>query len=391
MRMFRYTIPAGGSQSIHHAGNFIRGISGDARYELQIDEGQAIQFETGLAYTAPESFRQVRVVNTSDSAQTIEVAIASTRIEDNRLIAIQPVTLKPAGGIQALPEVNGDGTIAANADRRELLLRADIANQGNVYMGGVPLYPGDTMTLDVTGAVAVTADNAYLAGDEHYGSVEALLHFDDPGTTFTDTEGNTWTAFNGAEIVSDAEAIGGAHGAFVSTNDDYIEMTGGVDHQIDGEFCIEFNITPSVADPGVYWFTYTDGSNHIWLYADSNGEFVFLVFNNQVPGSQAITPGQRYHIAITRDAADQVRCFVDGVEVAGATSLAGGAGASQTIQLGGAPAVAGSGKGGRCHIDEFRLTVGEARYTANFTPSEEPHPERVTAVDGDRLHVAEVV
>lgn len=159
MRTFRYSIPAGGSQSIHHAGSFIRGINGAKRYQVQIDEDAPFEFETGMGYTAPEPFRQVRIINTDDATQVIEVAITTTRVEDNRLIATQPVAPKPAERLAPLTLVNGSGTIPANLARRQLMLRADRDNAGVLSVEGLPLYPGDAMELDVTGEVAVSAEN----------------------------------------------------------------------------------------------------------------------------------------------------------------------------------------------------------------------------------------
>jgi hypothetical protein len=67
-------------------GRFIRGLSAKQRYQLQFDDGPSTQFETGIAYESTEPFQQVRINNTADVEQVIEVAIADGYVDDNRLV-----------------------------------------------------------------------------------------------------------------------------------------------------------------------------------------------------------------------------------------------------------------------------------------------------------------
>lgn len=157
MKIYGYTVPAGGSQLIHRPGIYIRGISAALPYEIQLDDGPATGFETGLAYEAPEQFNFVRINNTADTAQFIEVAISYGEVSDNRLVG-GSIAPKPGELIQAVGDINGGGTIPSNPDRRQLIMRAGTGNSAPVRIAGLPLDPGDVFELDVTGSLAVTGD-----------------------------------------------------------------------------------------------------------------------------------------------------------------------------------------------------------------------------------------
>lgn len=86
MRVYRYGFQPGETRSINAVGRFIRGLAAKARYQIQFDDGPATEFETGIAYEAVEPFQQVRITNTADIEQIIEVAIADGFVDDNRLV-----------------------------------------------------------------------------------------------------------------------------------------------------------------------------------------------------------------------------------------------------------------------------------------------------------------
>lgn len=157
MRFYGYIIGAGESRLIQATGHYIRGISGDLRYQISLDDGPETGFMTGLAYAPPEPFRFVRVRNPQPVEQYIEVAIADSTISDNRLVG-GSIAPKPGGSIQAVGDIAGGGTIAANQDRRQLVMRASVDNANALTIAGLPLQPGDTFELDVTGEVDVGGD-----------------------------------------------------------------------------------------------------------------------------------------------------------------------------------------------------------------------------------------
>ncbi len=87
MRLYQHTIPAGESRTITARGKFIRGMAGNARYQIQIEGKAATDFETGIAMETADFFPAFRIINTDAAEQTIEVAVSDYPVDDNRLTA----------------------------------------------------------------------------------------------------------------------------------------------------------------------------------------------------------------------------------------------------------------------------------------------------------------
>lgn len=74
-----------------------------------------------------------------------------------------------------------------------------------------------------------------------------------------------------------------------------------------------------------------------------------------------------YHIAVTRDTSNNLRIFVDGVQYANAAySTALDISSTASVSVGIQKATLTNDLAG--YVDDFRVTKGYARYTANFTP-----------------------
>lgn len=130
MRTYRYYFEAGESRQINASGSFIRGMSGGSRYQIQIDDGPATEFETGLAFQPSSPFSAVRVINTASNGQTIAIAISEGQLDDNRLVG--QMDLNGAIGIlttaarthetrpvQTLADATPTEVLPANTDRRQ--------------------------------------------------------------------------------------------------------------------------------------------------------------------------------------------------------------------------------------------------------------------------------
>lgn len=121
-------------------GNFIRGLGAPSRYHIQIDDDGVTPFETGIAYQHKTNFESVRLINTADEEQEIEVAISDGWIDDNRLVgrmdlngaigilatAANGVTVHPVQSISAATEV-----LPLNLVRRSAVVQCS----GPVYIG----------------------------------------------------------------------------------------------------------------------------------------------------------------------------------------------------------------------------------------------------------------
>lgn len=248
------------------------------------------------------------------------------------------------------------------------------------------------MVYDSAGSPAVRTVRAYrrdtgaLIGqsgaDLDFPNVDLLLHFNgaNASTTFTDSSENalTMTVFNGAKIGTAQSKFGAASGDFTSSNGDYIATPSSTLLGVSELFTLEFFIRPTSVAGGIYYMGKASGDNtgFIWLTTPSTGNL-----DMQVAGGAkslgAVSADTWYHIALCREGqgAGQTRLFKDGVQQGSAFAWSGVDTGSVTWQIGGVPDLAGSNQGGRCWIDEFRITRGVARYKANFTPPAAPFPD----------------
>jgi len=133
MKIYSYELQPFEEVTINVVGNFVRGLSGPHRYQLQFDRGAATDFLTGIAYDRDEPFKSVTITN-GDTLQRVEIAIAMGRVDDNRLVgqmdlngaigilttAARSVTIHPVQNINAATEV-----LPANQDRRSAIIQCD--------------------------------------------------------------------------------------------------------------------------------------------------------------------------------------------------------------------------------------------------------------------------
>ena len=90
-----------------------------------------------------------------------------------------------------------------------------------------------------------------------------------------------------------------------------------------------------------------------------------------------------YHIALVRESGGDIWCYKDGVK--GSSAVYSGTAAIHTNSTD-VVAIGGDSSLYEHHgqLDEIRVTKGVARYTSNFTPQTEPHPEvQTTAATPD--------
>lgn len=206
----------------------------------------------------------------------------------------------------------------------------------------------------------------------------ALLHMNgaDASTTFTDESGKTWTAVANAQIDTAQSKFGGASGLFDGTGDE-ISTSDSADFYFTGDFTIDFwvrwNSLPSSGN-AQYLYHQGDGSNNferIYLEnAAGTYKWTYDVYNNNVldinvvKSSPGLSTGTWYHFALTRSGNDY-RIFQDGTQVGTTvTDSSSHPNVANDVKIG--------GRGSTSHfngwLDEFRVSNGVARWTADFTP-----------------------
>jgi len=189
----------------------------------------------------------------------------------------------------------------------------------------------------------------------------------DASTTFTDssTSAHTVTAVGNAQIDTAQSKFGGASGLFDGAGD-YLTVPDHADFDFGtGDFTVDawVRFSGSVSND-----TLVTRGNDDFLIKISNDEIeVKLVSTTAIVRATTIAQNTWYHIAVSRSGTD-VRIFLNGTQV-GATATSS-ANVNYTTPLaigandvGGTPFQFFSG-----WIDEFRVSKGVARWTADFTP-----------------------
>lgn len=174
LSFYEQTLAAGESLTIAASGVFIGGMAGEAPYEIRLDSGPLVDFETGYGFQSPQQFDRVEILNSHTDAQTIKIAISDGVLIDNRLVG----KIDISGGIRlAGNRTAAYGTVAvatsatlvraANSDRGTCLLQN--VGGSDVYVGtdgsvttsnGVLVAAGASITLTVQTAIHAIADGS---------------------------------------------------------------------------------------------------------------------------------------------------------------------------------------------------------------------------------------
>lgn len=220
--------------------------------------------------------------------------------------------------------------------------------------------------------------------DPYWSYVVGLLHFDGPNgsTTFTDETGAIWTLGGTASISTTHYEYGGASGQFTSA-DGRIYQTSPTGYDFGtNDFTIEGWIYPYTLPPAGHYRTMISkddvtAATRGWLFlinGDSSQKISFAFRDGStaysVISSSAPTVSVWTAVAAVRHGTN-LYLFVNGVLEA--TTVVGSAAVNTTsaellisaFQNGGAYEPNSVWNG---WLDEWRITNGVARYTANYTP-----------------------
>jgi len=220
-----------------------------------------------------------------------------------------------------------------------------------------------------------------------------LLHMDgtNGSTTFIDNSSNafTVTALADAKISTTQSRFGGASAAFDGTGDALSLADSEAWNLGGGSFTIEcwLYTTSTAASFGIASQRGTATSNHawsfLWSFASAAMQFRYTATGTaEIARNWPWTPSVNtwYHVAVSRNSpTNEWRFFVDGVQV-GTPQIN-----SNTIFNAAKPLLIGAVNNSTTttspssvlngYIDDFRLTKGVARYTANFTPPAAAFPD----------------
>lgn len=229
-------------------------------------------------------------------------------------------------------------------------------------------------------------------GDPSFANVTALLHFEgaDGATAFTDVKGHTVTRI-GLSTLETTDPLWGVssmknpdiNSGCVISHDDMRLLTG--EWTIEGWFTLD--VIPPLNPGEGYGILAQVGASladatAVTIFASENFDPIegFGSISVDLPGSSslnsddnAIQVGVKTHIAVTKNASNVCKLWIQGVEIDDTINANAPTNVGAKFSVGcWADASPDSGTIGR--FDEWRLTPGVCRYTAPFTP-EAPYPD----------------
>lgn len=218
-------------------------------------------------------------------------------------------------------------------------------------------------------------------GDPYWANVVLLLHFDGTGAAFVDSSsrGHTITASGNATQTTTGAKFA-ASGSFDGSGD-YIYAPASTDFRFrrpSESWCVEFCIKPA-ALPASQRYIVGDSDSVWWTMHPTGIRFDYFSYSHVIP----LTPGVWSHLAFVCEHAPipgnttshfNLYMFKDGALEWSGDHSATVATTASVIEIGRAPSIGGGSNGFDGLLDEFRVTKGVARYTADFTPPTAPFP-----------------
>ena len=219
--------------------------------------------------------------------------------------------------------------------------------------------------------------------DPYFSNVSLLLHGDgtNGSTTITDSSPSpkTVTAVGNAQISTAQSKFGGASIALDGTGD-WLDLAGSSAFSFAADFTIEtflyWNGTRGEADTILELGVYTNG---ILLRAGSGSTgtgyqlYVNGVFN-QWTTSPAETINEWVHLAVARSGST-ITFYFNGVARMNLSFTGTVNSVNAATRIGMERTENNLSRAINAYIDDFRITKGVARYTANFTPPTAPFPD----------------
>jgi concanavalin A-like lectin/glucanase superfamily protein len=232
--------------------------------------------------------------------------------------------------------------------------------------------------------VSAVAGSCVIGGNDSFTKV--LLHMDgsNGGTSFPDTNAggsaHTWTASGATTDTSTFQfatasenAVGGSK--YITTPDSTDFTLGSGDWTIDFWINVNGGAGTSRFVSSQLGSTGTNASGSFAIKVDSSNVMIASVFtaavSTDVTGTTNMTTGTWRHVAFVRTG-NILKLFINGTQEGGNVAYSGTVNdVTANLSVGRAGDFTSLTFNG--YIDEFRLSVGVARWTANFTPPTGPY------------------
>lgn len=300
-------------------------------------------------------------------------------------------TVSEGGAVPTFTTASGSASVTVTLASHGLVAGDSFVLPIATSVGGLSLV-GTYSVVEVLGAssfsiaadaLATSTQTLPMNYDGNDGFTKILLHADgaDAATTFTDTNAggsaHTWTAAGNAQIDTAQYKFGGASGLFDGTGDivttpDSADFTlGSGDFTVDFWFNVNggagtnrsaFGQSDNTGTAGFSIFGGLTTANRMRVGASANGTSFGIA---DITGTSTFTTTGWHHCAFVRSGST-FYLFIDGVQEGTATSATAVNNSASGWGFGSLGEYASGTWNG--WLDEFRLSVGVARWTAAFTP-----------------------
>lgn len=284
------------------------------------------------------------------SGTTVNVWLNGTRVVDTTISG----ALCTNSYVTAIGDFTADATTAIKGAMSAV----------NIVKGTAAYSPGATITVPT--AIPTVAEGT-----------SALLLFNGPGTV-GDAAKKNLISLNGNARVSTTQAkFGPASIAFGGSTDNVVIVNAGTTCTFGtGDFTIEFWAYLSSA-VGYRWLYDSEPSGTTGVYPMvymSDATLLYGTSNAIKITGGSVSTGEWHHIAVARSGTT-TKMFLDGSQTGSDYTDS-----NDYLNPAMRPILGNYGwnrSGGIVgYMDEIRVTKGVARYTANFTPSSKPYPNR---------------
>jgi hypothetical protein len=229
-----------------------------------------------------------------------------------------------------------------------------------------------------------------MAVDDAYTKV--LLHMDgaDASTTLTDESGKAWTPGGNAQVDTAQSVFGGA-ALLCDGTGDYIDTPDSDDFAMgSGDFTVDFRVRWNSVTSAQYIFGQEDsgGDNAkraLGAYMSGGGANLAVGFYSGTSSypcnAGAVSINTWYHVALVRYG-NALTIYMNGTKIGNSVNVTGvtmnnSAYKFAVGRLGEYPNASFNG-----WIDEFRISKGIARWTADFTPPVAPYAPAIIPAGG---------
>jgi hypothetical protein len=339
------------------------------------------QFEQGSSVTLPAPYGGINLRDDITALKKNEARILTNWFPTNGQLSVRPGSDFWVGGM-------GTGEVKTLAS----------------FVG----YSASALLAAANGKIYDASSTTYDPGNDQYTKV--LLKFDgaDAGTTITDSNAggssHTWSAAGNAQLDT-AQKKFGLSSLLCDGTGDWVTVADHADFSLgSGDFTIDFwfncdaasgskealagQMASGLAANTGAWYMERHTTDVIRAHV-SNGSAL-----TTVTGTTAITATGQHHAALVRTG-DVLQLYIDGVQEGGDVAFTGSVNNSaNALRVGAAGEDTNDPWTG--WVDEFRISVGTARWTEDFTAPTVPYapPELAigftsdlwqTALYGDRL------